>query len=49
MNEELHSIFINLPEGIVLLDIFSSKINLINQEFKRIFGIKHDGLTEITR
>lgn len=40
MNEELHSILLNLPEGIVLIDNLTKKINLINQEFKRIFGIK---------
>ena len=30
MNEELHSILLNLPEGIVLVDILSQQISLIN-------------------
>ena len=30
----------NLPEGITLIEQQTGKINLINEEFKRIFGVK---------
>jgi hypothetical protein len=39
MNEELKSILMNLPEGIILIDEESSKISLNNQEFMRIFQV----------
>jgi hypothetical protein len=39
MNEELKSILMNLPEGIILIDEENSKISLNNQEFMRIFQV----------
>jgi hypothetical protein len=37
MNEELKSILMNLPDGIVLINEESNEITLNNSEFNRIF------------
>lgn len=39
MNENLQAILMNLPEGVILLEKESQKVKLINQEYKRIFGM----------
>ena len=39
MNEELKSILMNLPEGIILINDESRKVSLNNQEFMRIFQL----------
>ena len=39
MNEELKSILMNLPEGIVLINDETSEVALQNQEFNRIFAV----------
>ena len=39
MNEERHAVLMNLPDGIILIEQLSGNISLINEEFKRIFGI----------
>ena len=51
MNEELKSILMNLPEGIVLINDDSNEVALYNQEFNRIFTVEQytspDGLREL--
>jgi hypothetical protein len=37
MNEELKSILMNLPDGIVLINEESNNVSLNNAEFNRIF------------
>ena len=39
MNQELKSILMNLPEGILLINEESNMVSLNNQEFMRIFQI----------
>jgi sensor histidine kinase regulating citrate/malate metabolism len=39
MNEELKTILMKLPEGIILINEQTNKITLNNQEFMRIFQI----------
>eukprot|EP00347_Sterkiella_histriomuscorum_P012253 403369304 len=40
MNDELSTLFNNLPEGIILYDPITMKISLVNEEFKRLFNIQ---------
>ena len=42
MNQELKSILMNLPEGIVLINDETDEVTLQNQEFNRIFAIPED-------
>jgi hypothetical protein len=37
MNEELKTILMNLPEGIILINEEKNSVSLNNQEFMRIF------------
>ena len=39
MNEELQSMLMIMPEGIVLVDKEESNVGLANLEFKRLFNI----------
>eukprot|EP00347_Sterkiella_histriomuscorum_P016020 403354801 len=47
MNEELQTLFNNLPEGIALYDPITMKISLMNEEFKRLFNIKESAKQNI--
>jgi hypothetical protein len=42
MNEELKNIFINLPEGIVLINEENSQVSLGNYEFLRLFSLNRN-------
>ena len=42
MNEELKNIFINLPEGIVLINEENSQVSLGNFEFLRLFSLSRN-------
>jgi hypothetical protein len=42
MNEELTNIFINLPEGIVLINEENNQVSLGNYEFLRLFALNRN-------
>lgn len=46
MNDELKTILMNLPDGIILIDEETKRISLSNEEFKRIFTISDNDLNE---
>jgi sensor histidine kinase regulating citrate/malate metabolism len=47
MNEELQSLLMSLPEGIVLLDTNSKTVSLANNQFKKLFSLPEECSTEM--
>lgn len=40
MNEEMQTILMNLPEGIILVNKQTQEVALGNMEFRRLFGVE---------